>query len=127
MEYIDSSMDLVELKILLSAKSYLVFQLFIFKVNTFTRIYYIATYFAKVKYFSFAMVKNIILQFWFASCLNSTNNLNCFAEYSVSFMQFGLEHKLFEIIEESFNLKFENQMKSCINLDPFSLSLITTH
>ena len=39
MEYIDSSMDLVELKILLSAKSYLVFQLFIFKVNTLLTIF----------------------------------------------------------------------------------------
>ena len=79
-----------------------------------------------VKYFSFVMVINIILQFSSVSYFDFINNLYCFVKYSVSFMQFGLEHKLFEIIEESFNLKFKNQMILCINLDPFSLCLITT-
>ena len=38
-EYINSFADLVKLNILLLAKSYLVFQLFISRVETFTRMY----------------------------------------------------------------------------------------
>jgi len=113
MEYIDSSKDLVKLKILLLV----IMILFVFKANTFTRIHSIIVY--------FVMVKNIILQFSSANYLNFINNLNCFAKDSVSFMQFTLEHKQFEIIKESFNLKFKNRMISYILLDPFSLSLIS--
>ena len=57
-EYINSFADLVKLNILLLAKSYLVFQLFISRVETFTRMYQIPTYFAVAKYFNFVMVKN---------------------------------------------------------------------
>lgn len=83
-------------------------------------------YFAKAKYSSFVMVKNIILQFSSIDYLNLINNLDYFAKYSVSFMEFGLEHKLFGIIEETFNLKIKNLMISRINLDLLSLCLIIT-
>ena len=128
MEYIDSSMDLVKPKKLLLAESYLVFQLFIFKVNTFTRMYLITAYFVTAKYFSFVMVKNIVHQFSSVSYSYFINNLDCFAKYwdSVSFVQFELGHKQFDIIEESFNLKFNYQMISHISLNLFDFNLLTT-
>jgi hypothetical protein len=78
------------------------------------------------KYFNFVMVKNLFLQFSFVNYLKFVNNLNCFGKYSVSFKEFGSEHKKFEFAAESFNLKFKNLMITNNFLDPFSLSFIIT-